>query len=141
MTQQPHYEARCCTIPRLFMSGLTNHALRIGFSFLVACLRPSSVPIPHYTRPHGTHHLSTVSSRHTACAACKSTCALPISTEDDFRDAQNAVAHTAEAWNNLLASVASQPETAAELRRSTGQKMKQLDEELRVMTDALIHDD
>ncbi|KAK1869195.1 hypothetical protein I4F81_011676 [Pyropia yezoensis] len=61
--------------------------------------------------------------------------------EEDFKDAQDAVAHAAEAWNNLLASVASQPETAAELRRSTGQKMKQLDEELRVMTDALIHDD
>lgn len=61
--------------------------------------------------------------------------------EEDFKDAQDAVAHAAEAWNNLLASVASQPETAAELRRSTGQKMKQLDEELRVMTDALIHVD
>ncbi|GAB0491889.1 hypothetical protein MMPV_003144 [Pyropia vietnamensis] len=61
--------------------------------------------------------------------------------EEDFKDAQDAVAHTTEAWNNLLASVASQPETVAELRRSTGQKMKQLEEELRVMTDALIHDD
>jgi len=37
--------------------------------------------------------------------------------------------------------VSSDPDTAGELRRSTGQKMKQLDEELKTMTDALIHDD
>lgn len=61
--------------------------------------------------------------------------------EEDFKDAQDAVAHTAKAWNDLLSSVAAHPDTAAELRRSTGQKMKQLEEELRVMTDALIHDD
>lgn len=77
----------------------------------------------------------------TAGAACIPPLAFPFPTEEDFKDAQDAVAHAAEAWNNLLASVASQLETAAELRRSTGQKMKQLDEELRVMTDALIHVD
>lgn len=77
-----------------------------------------------------------------SCFPSLQTCfCFPRSAEEDFKDAQDAVAHTAKAWNDLLSSVAAHPDTAAELRRSTGQKMKQLEEELRVMTDALIHDD
>lgn len=102
--------------PLLFLCSMTNHALIFGVFSWCHC--------------------------RCSCFPSLQTCfCFPRSAEEDFKDAQDAVAHTAKAWNDLLSSVAAHPDTAAELRRSTGQKMKQLEEELRVMTDALIHDD